>query len=155
MEAALLRVPTVASPTAAFQVAIRSGENGLLAGDWLSCIEELVAQPDRRREMGEKAYVYAVAHYHPAERAVELIHTLNQISQNCRGAPIWETVKLPRVKRTASDVQWVPPNIERSPSLAQLAIHNLRYRGPRTLILQARAFLRRLAAPIFPYRRKA
>jgi glycosyltransferase involved in cell wall biosynthesis len=154
MEAALLRVPTIASPTAAFQYAVRPGENGLLADDWLNCMEELVTQPVQCREMGEKAYADVVARYHPVKRAAELVNTLNQIAQNCRGTPIWEAARLPQVDLTTSSSQWVAPNLERSPSLAQLAVHNLRYRGMRTLILQTRVFLRRLIAPVFPYRRK-
>lgn len=154
MEAALLHVPTIASPTDAFQYAIRPGENGLLAGDWLNCIGELVAQPDRRREMGEKAYADVLARYHPLERASELVNTLNQIAQSCRGAPIWVDARLPQVDPSAAEKQWVTSDIERSPSLAQLAVHNLRYRGARTLILQFRVFLRRLIAPIYPYRTK-
>jgi glycosyltransferase involved in cell wall biosynthesis len=156
MEAALLRVPTIASPTAAFQHAIQPGENGLLAGEWLNCLEELIAQPGRCREMGEKAFTDVVARYHPANRAAELVHTLNQIAQGSRGAPIWDEAYLPQADRsTASAQPWVASNLERSPSLAQLAVHNLRYRGVHTLLLQARVFLRRLVAPIFPYRRKS
>jgi glycosyltransferase involved in cell wall biosynthesis len=151
MEAALLRVPTVASPTAAFEYAIRTGETGLLAGDWLSCIEKLIDQPVLRQEMGEKAYTDVVWRYHPVNRAAELVNTFNQISQNCRLAPVWEGALPRQGDLSASTEQWTAPNIERPPSLAQLAVHNLRYRGARTLILQMRVFLRRLVAPIFPY----
>jgi glycosyltransferase involved in cell wall biosynthesis len=153
MEAALLHIPTIASPTAAFQYAVHSGENGLLAGDWLNCLEELITQPALQREMGEKAYADVVVRYHPVERAAELVNTLNQIAQSCRGTPIWEAAMLPQVALSTSSPQRVAPNLERSPSLVQLAVHNLRYRGARTLILQAWVFLRRLVAPIFPYRR--
>jgi glycosyltransferase involved in cell wall biosynthesis len=154
VEAALLRVPTVASPTAAFQYAIQPGETGWLAGEWLHCLEELVTQPERGREMGEKAYADVARRYHPATRAAELAHTLNQISRGCRGTPVWEDDALPQVDLSTTPQSWVAPNLERAPSLAQLAVHNLRYRGARTLLMQARVFLRRLVAPIFPYRRK-
>ena len=154
MEAALVRVPTVASRTAAFQHAIQPGENGLLAGEWLNCVEELVAQPERRMEMGEKAYADVMARYHPAARAAELVNTLNQIAQGCRHAPLWAEDQLPRVAPSVSSQPWVATRLERSPSLFQLAAHNLRYRGVRTLSLQAWVFLRRLAAPVFPYRRR-
>jgi glycosyltransferase involved in cell wall biosynthesis len=44
MEAALLGIPTVASPTQAFQHAIISGENGYLAapGDWQGLAREIL-----------------------------------------------------------------------------------------------------------------
>lgn len=154
MESALVRVPTIASCTAAFQYALKSGENGLLAGDWLNCIEVLVTQPDLRREMGEKAYAEVMVRYHPGRRGVELVDTLNQIALSCRGDPIWQDGKLPQAGPPTSAQPWVSPTLERSPSLAQLAVHSLRYRGVRTLFLQFRAFVRRLAAPVYPYRGK-
>ena len=156
MEAALLHVPTVASPTAAFEYAIQPGENGLLAGEWLNCLEELITQPDRGREMGEKAFADVVARYHPANAPLNWYIRSTRLLKTSRGAPIWEQARLPQVElATAAAQPWVAPNMERSPSLAQLAFHNLRYRGVRTLLLQARVFLRRLVAPIFPYRRKS
>jgi GT2 family glycosyltransferase len=58
-EAALVGVPTVASPRSDFRRVIEHGRNGLLADtpeEWLSALTELVSSGDRRRSIGRTAY---------------------------------------------------------------------------------------------------
>jgi glycosyltransferase involved in cell wall biosynthesis len=155
VEAALLRIPTVASPTAAFQTAIRSGENGFLAdADWLPALEALITDAALRQQMGQRAYHDVMQRYHPLQRANDLAATLQAISIEVRGQPLWAELPAP-AEITHLERFQTPPELERSPSLARLGLHNLRYRGPRTLLLQAWVFFRRLMAPIFPYHRHA
>lgn len=65
-EAALVGVPTVASPTVPFRTAIRDGETGLLAtdtADWRRQLARLVDDPDLRRRLGQGAF-HDVLHRH-------------------------------------------------------------------------------------------
>lgn len=90
-EAAAVGVPTVASKTGAFEVAIRHGRNGLLAEhseDWFQALEQLVTNPTLRLEMGARARAHAWQRYHPATRGAELLATLHQaIEQLSSGLP--------------------------------------------------------------------
>ena len=180
VEAALLRVPTIASPTTAFQVAIRPGENGLLAAadgtsveDWLPAVEMLVRDPQLRRDLGESAYCDVTEHFHPLRRAAQLAVTLQDIAVQQSGAPLWaercpvptvpsalpvstgSAVSCERSSPIAADFSrfQTPPQVEHPPSLLQLGWHNLRHRGLSTLLMQAWVFFRRLVAPLFPYHR--
>ena len=57
-EAALVGVPTVASPTQAYAYAVHNGENGLLAAtadEWRQALTLLIEQPDLRKQVGEAA----------------------------------------------------------------------------------------------------
>lgn len=65
-EAALVKVPTVASAVGAFSVAIEDGETGLLCKneeDWYYALEKLVTDGDERKRLGENAYRYVVKNY--------------------------------------------------------------------------------------------
>ncbi|NEU83752.1 glycosyltransferase [Nostoc sp. UIC 10630] len=58
-EAALLSVPTIASDTSAFRVAIQDGVNGLLCNnldEWKDALYQLVTNQKLRQEMGHKAF---------------------------------------------------------------------------------------------------
>ena len=155
MEAALLRIPTIASPTAAFRYAIRDGENGFLADhDWLPVLQKLVEDPNLRQLVGQNAYQDVQLRYHPTVRAKELATTLQAINFRLRSQPLWQPIPYPSEKMDLASFQ-TPESIERSPSLLRLGWHNLRYRGPRTLLLQGWIFFRRLIAPLVPYRRHA
>lgn len=60
LEAALLEVPTIASPRRDFVRAIEHGRNGLLAEtaqDWQEALRLLIEDPDLRRELGRQARV--------------------------------------------------------------------------------------------------
>ena len=75
-EAALVKVPTVASSVGAFREMIKDGENGFLCGnteeEWFDKLDMLVATPELCVQIGENAYqyvyrncstVYTGAHY--------------------------------------------------------------------------------------------
>jgi glycosyltransferase involved in cell wall biosynthesis len=83
-EAALVGIPTVASPTEAFAYAMQPGETGLLADSeeaWLAALTHLIEQPAERRRLGEAARRQVYAHYAPEPRSQELVATLRQIEQ--------------------------------------------------------------------------
>lgn len=72
-EAALLGVPTVASPTEPFQQAITHRQNGLLAHDtktWETALTYLITHPQERVAMGEAARLHAQQHFGPEARAL-------------------------------------------------------------------------------------
>lgn len=69
-EAALHRIPTVATPTVSFVNSISHGENGLLAkspDEWYSALRSLVDSPELRRKIGESAYRDAIQQYAPSK----------------------------------------------------------------------------------------
>ncbi|HZC05846.1 MAG TPA: class I SAM-dependent methyltransferase [Ktedonobacterales bacterium] len=64
LEAALLKVPTIASPRNDFTRVMRHGENGLLADSpdaWREALRQLIESPEERRRMGERAYEEVMA----------------------------------------------------------------------------------------------
>ncbi len=80
-EAAAVGVPTVASRWGSFAEAIRTGENGYLAGsprEWFEALEQLVADPPARRRMGERARLDALERYAPVARAASLMNILTE-----------------------------------------------------------------------------
>ena len=84
-EAALVGIPTVASPTEAFRSAITNGENGYLAeGDagWLEALVRLVENPAERQRIGEAARRHVYSDYTPLARSRQLVATLHQIEQS-------------------------------------------------------------------------
>jgi glycosyltransferase involved in cell wall biosynthesis len=160
VEAALVRVPTVASPTRAYQFAIRPGENGFLAADdrgWEGALTHLVEDKSLREAVGRKAYDDALARYHPAVRSMELVDTLNRIHEHQTGGALWPSRQPRRGGRPASvpaDLPvhgWIPREAENRPTLTHMALYTLRHRGGRTLAKRLWVYLRRLLAPVFPY----
>jgi len=74
-EAALLRIPTIASPTDSYQWAIRNGENGFLAGneaEWYTALTRLIEDPGLRKRIGECAYQEVMKTYAPPSQAVKV-----------------------------------------------------------------------------------
>ncbi|ODC04836.1 hypothetical protein BFW38_16170 [Terasakiispira papahanaumokuakeensis] len=66
IEASVFRIPTVASPAAAFKQVICSGENGFLAeteAEWFDALEALVLSTTLRQRIGEAAHRTAVEQY--------------------------------------------------------------------------------------------
>ncbi len=71
-EAALAMAPTIASPTAPYAAAIRSGENGFLAlssDDWYQHLSTLVADPTLCKNLAQKAYTDCLWFYGPERRS--------------------------------------------------------------------------------------
>jgi glycosyltransferase involved in cell wall biosynthesis len=67
-EAALLKVPTVATPSQAFAECITPGQNGYLASmpeEWYRALRDLIVNRDLRRQVGERAYQHALSEYGP------------------------------------------------------------------------------------------
>jgi GT2 family glycosyltransferase/glycosyltransferase involved in cell wall biosynthesis/SAM-dependent methyltransferase len=70
-EAALVDVPTIASPTEPFRSVIVDGVNGFLAGDtasWQRNLSELVSDPELRRSIGHEARVSVMWDFGPQRR---------------------------------------------------------------------------------------
>lgn len=82
-EAALVGVPSIASPTGPFFRAIRSGVNGLLAetnSDWVAGLEALSASPNLRAQIGKEAFRDALRRFGPGVRSVRVDAMLRQIA---------------------------------------------------------------------------
>ncbi len=79
-EAALVKVPTIASPRNAFNYAIEHGYNGLLAQttkDWDNAFTKLITQPNRRKQIGVQAFYDASKQYSPAKQGKRLNNLIN------------------------------------------------------------------------------
>lgn len=153
MEAALLRVPTIASPTDSFFFAIESGKNGYLAVDeaaWDTCLEQLVLDSELRRAMGECAYQNVIKSYHPSVRAKDLVAAINEISSHVGKDVVWSQNEFDRLNEESAGS--LDPNLEFKPTTIQRGLYNLRYRGFKTLSGQVWFYFRRKMEPIFPYR---
>lgn len=77
-EAAILGIPTVASPTDAYKYAIQDGINGYLAktsNDWYVKMEELVRNRDIRKKIGEQAKKDVEERYAP-ERMIKSVEQI-------------------------------------------------------------------------------
>jgi glycosyltransferase involved in cell wall biosynthesis len=65
-DAALMCVPTIASPTQPFQLAIRHGVNGFLAGtmeEWFNCLENLLRDRNLPKRIGLNARRYVLSYF--------------------------------------------------------------------------------------------
>jgi GT2 family glycosyltransferase/glycosyltransferase involved in cell wall biosynthesis/SAM-dependent methyltransferase len=81
-EAALVNVPTVASPTEPFSHAIRNGENGFLAGsdeEWYTHLNCLVNDPALRSRLAQKAYSEVIWTYGPERRSLLITNLVHQL----------------------------------------------------------------------------
>jgi glycosyltransferase involved in cell wall biosynthesis len=156
VEAGLVQVPTVASPSESFRFSIRHAENGLLASshqEWIDGISVLVEHPELRRTLAERAQIDIIERYHPRLRAAELLVTLNQVSQRLLSRRLWAAAPQ-RFARppAAQESPLTGPKLEQHPSYFDMGLYTLRRRGWRLLLKQVRVFFRRMVAPIFPYR---
>jgi glycosyltransferase involved in cell wall biosynthesis len=78
VEAALVAVPTVASPTEPYATAIRHGETGFLAANgeqWHNTLLELVENANLRKRVGESAFNHVLLYYGPEQRR-SMVRTL-------------------------------------------------------------------------------
>jgi glycosyltransferase involved in cell wall biosynthesis len=81
-EAALVEVPTVASPTGPFRRAIRHGKTGFLAAsadDWFLYLRRLVEDVDLRFSMGREAYYAALSSFGPIARRLRYSRVIEQL----------------------------------------------------------------------------
>ena len=150
MEAALVGVPTIASPTDAYRFAIQHGENGLLAsstGDWLASLQFL-ADPDKRASLGERARLAALSQYTPRVRAHQAVDLLNQIAEHFGQPAQWQITE--ESDQEHPQYNW-PVDWEAGPSLIELGWYSLRSRGIITLLKQIWITFRRFIARWIPY----
>jgi len=151
MEAALVGVPTIASPTDAFSFAIQDGLNGLLAHtleDWQAGLLALTDHTARSL-MAEHAASSAVVEYAPQNRSRQLVTLLGQISSSFRQDHEWG--KKTNFTQTSSSYNW-PVEWETQPSLLKMGWYSLQSRGVMTLLKQLWITLRRLLVRWIPYR---
>ncbi len=152
MEAALVGVPTLASPTDAFTATIRPGENGLLAAsaqEWRAQLEQLMS-PGLRQALGQAAYADAYSSYAPQVRAAQAVALLNQASAELKRPYCWQA----NFAESANMQQlWWDESLERHPTLPEMGLYTLRFRGAGTLARQVWIFFRRWLARYIPYSR--
>ena len=81
-EAALVDVPTIASPTEPFSKAIRNGENGFLAAndeEWYTHLNCLVQDAGMRSRLAQTAYSEVIWMYGPERRSLIVTNLVNQL----------------------------------------------------------------------------
>lgn len=81
-EAALVHVPTVASPTGDIGKIIQDGENGILAAnlqEWEKKLNILIADQQLRIGIGGKAKKFVIDQYNPQKLGKELIEFLSRV----------------------------------------------------------------------------
>jgi glycosyltransferase involved in cell wall biosynthesis len=103
-EAALVGVPTVASPSGPYRRAITDGVTGRLAADpeqWYAALHDLLADASLRRRMAMAAYHDSLGRFGPEARARAFSLMLAQIEGGAAGAVAFERERyrasLPRV----------------------------------------------------------
>ncbi|MEY2542293.1 MAG: hypothetical protein QOI22_1895 [Verrucomicrobiota bacterium] len=82
VEAGAMGIPVVASDIDPYRDTISNGEDGLLAAteeQWRDALTLLIEQPERGREMGEKARATVLNGYSPQARAAELAALLPEM----------------------------------------------------------------------------
>ena len=89
LEAALVEVATVASPTGPFRRAITHGKTGFLAAsadDWYVYLSRLASDPERRLCVARQAYHAALATFGPMQRALRFGRVIDQVHGGPAGA---------------------------------------------------------------------
>jgi O-antigen biosynthesis protein len=89
LEAALLGVPTVASPRHDFRRVIADGVNGLLAetpDEWREAISSLVESPDRRSSIGQAAFDDVRANHTTSANAQRLYNIFADLAAEKRSS---------------------------------------------------------------------
>lgn len=157
MEAGLLGIPTIASPTPAFQHAISSGINGYLANsskEWEQFLRTLIENPALRMEIGQEAIKHVFDQYSPQKRASEIVTILNECIQhfNPHINPIaGEIITQADHKYHLANLV-VPKTFEKHPTLLERGLYTLRSRGINTLLKEIWIFFRRTISPLIPFR---
>jgi glycosyltransferase involved in cell wall biosynthesis len=92
-EAALVDVPTIASPTGPYRRAIRHGETGFLAttsGEWQEALMQLIDDAALRRQVARAARRDALWHFGPEQRAEVMASLLDLLQGGRRAARTFE-----------------------------------------------------------------
>jgi glycosyltransferase involved in cell wall biosynthesis len=151
VEAALLKVLTIASPSEAYAYAIQDGETGLLARydqEWQDKLEQLIGNPTQREELSQAARQDVLERYHPLVRARQLVENLKSIT----GLPFEPVFEDQSASLDDSPGRyWSCAAYEKSPTTIQRGVYTLRYRSLRTLVQQVWIYFRRLVSPVFPF----
>lgn len=85
LEAAILKLPSICSPTDTFRQVVENGQNGFLANDhesWKSAILTLASDTDLRLRLGEQAYKDALEHYKTEKIAQSQVFEYFPLPQN-------------------------------------------------------------------------
>ncbi|SDJ28672.1 class I SAM-dependent methyltransferase [Variovorax sp. OV700] len=88
-EAALVDVPTIASPTGPFTRAMEHGVSGFLAttaDDWYHYLSTLAGDHALRARIGSAAFLRAMASYGPLQRAAQFGRVLDQLQGEAQAA---------------------------------------------------------------------
>ncbi len=150
VEAALVRVATVASATGSYLHAISNGVNGFVArtqDDWREGLERLVADPGLRARVGREAYEDVMRRYHPAARALDLQRTLAEILEDRKGLrSALANRAVSGADQTGSGAPGRRPPVstvihERRRTHLHRAFYALRYDRPRLFALRVLSFL--------------
>jgi glycosyltransferase involved in cell wall biosynthesis len=155
VEAALVRVPTIASQSDAFKMAIKQSDTSFLANsisEWESALETLIRQPELRDHMGEAAFHDVIQNYHPSVRARQLAETLSSFlgyELNISHSIFSDG----NTEIGPSHSYWSCAQAEKIPSLLQMGWYTIRYRGLNILIKQIWIYIRRRVAPLFPFQK--
>lgn len=105
-EAALVDVPTVASPTGPFRRSMQHGVTGFLADtadEWRSTLEKLVVDPDLRRSVGRAARDAVLFTHGPERRAQRVKAVLDQVIDTGANAADAFAVEAARGRRPLAD----------------------------------------------------
>ncbi|PYS67443.1 MAG: hypothetical protein DMF69_23045 [Acidobacteria bacterium] len=81
LEAALVQVPTIASPSQPFRTVIRHGHNGMLADtadDWRNYLELLFSDEKLRHKIGEQARLDALENFNAEKQGRRYLDILDQ-----------------------------------------------------------------------------
>jgi glycosyltransferase involved in cell wall biosynthesis/GT2 family glycosyltransferase/SAM-dependent methyltransferase len=110
-EAALVDVPTVASPTGPYRRTIRDGVTGFLANnseDWYSAVLRLVDDPALRRRVARAAHNDVLWRYGPLRRADAILSALPQLRGDYRSSARAFELELRRGLASKSAIIRVP-----------------------------------------------
>ncbi|MEM1867725.1 MAG: methyltransferase domain-containing protein [Thermosphaera sp.] len=106
IEAGILGIPTVASPTDSYRHAIKSGENGFLAGtdeDWYLMLRALITDAALRRRIGDAAYQDVLTNYGPKAGSRQAMRIFSEILTD------WRSRRGTRLGSQGLKISWVVP----------------------------------------------
>ena len=155
MEAGLVGVPTIASPTRAFRHAIRHEENGLLAADekgWAVHLAGLVADPHFRMILGDSARRHVLDDYSPLKRAGDLRVELGEIGRQIGRPDLVEVLGQAGPPPADLGQFAIPIRFEQHPTPLELGFYVIRRGEFIRLLGRVWVHVRRLLAPVFPFK---